>query len=337
MRLVRSALGSRLRFRPACRSHRRAVARLGCLVVAAAATIGSLATAMPADAADLIVTYDVNGKKFKKKVTSDASLVFELHTEATCSGPPAYSEILLAGSPQLLVEKVPVQRLKDENSRPPKTYRLRATLGAPDLDGQLYLLVDGVGVKGIPETCQLQTGLFGALATGPQGPPGPGAGTFTISVDAETCVLRSQADDSGTACTGGGTSRTEGGTQVACLRQGEADVLQELVCPVPIRSGAVIEEVRLYGTDNASDSYVEAGIYRHNQTSFGVNYISSGFGGSWQTSGLAETPGTVDIPIFSTADTPHEVEEGFRYKVGVGLKGGSARFYGLRFQYRIDP
>jgi len=339
-----------------------------------------------ARAADVNVRYDVDAGAFKRGVASGDSLTFELYANAGCTGAPAYSEILVAGSPFLSVEKVALQKLAG-GEKPPRIFRLRALLGAPDLPGALHLMVLGDGVSAFGGACQLQSalgstsglgvqgpegpegpagpagppGLSGAPGApgeagpvgpqgpqgepgpegapgpaGPAGPAGPGAGTFFMAIDAETCVLRNGPTESA-MCTGGGTQRTEGGVQVACARRGTGDgLVQNFVCPLSLPAGAVLEEIRLYGQDSSETGYVEAGVYRSSNTSFGVSYISSGFGGQWQTSGLAQTPGVVDIPIFSTSDTPHTLSPDHRYKIGAGVKGGVS-FYGFRVRYRVDP
>ena len=95
----------------------------------------------------LPVTYDADYKALKKNVFLGDPLSFELYETADCTGTPAFSEILGAGTPQLSIEEIKPVPAKQEQPKPPKIARLRATLDVPIVGAALYLRVQGEGIK----------------------------------------------------------------------------------------------------------------------------------------------------------------------------------------------
>jgi hypothetical protein len=80
-----------------------------------AATLLVCFAATPAHAG-LPVAYDAELKPFEKRVRGGDPLGFSLYGTADCSGTPVYSEILGAGTPQVIVEQVkPVRTKKGMN------------------------------------------------------------------------------------------------------------------------------------------------------------------------------------------------------------------------------
>jgi hypothetical protein len=117
------------------------------------------------------VAYDADLKTFEKRVRGGDPLGFSLYGTADCSGTPVYSQILGAGTPQVIVEQVkPVRTRKGDKT--PKIARLRATLGVEVVGMALYLRVQGDGVEPVGEACQVQVAAV-VGTPGPQGPIGP--------------------------------------------------------------------------------------------------------------------------------------------------------------------
>ena len=107
------------------------------------------------------------------------------------------------------------------------------------------------------------------------------------------------------------------------------------MCDVGLPSGAVITEVVAYGMDSDAAGYFEAAIWRTGNTTFGPTFLSSSFGGTWQSSGVAFTGGTTSFPIFQTTDTPHTVVSDSRYTIGTALKGSGVGSFGFRIADNI--
>lgn len=118
--------------------------------------------------AGLPVVYDADLKTFEKRVRGGDPLGFSLYGTTDCSGTPVYSQILGAGTPQVIVEQVkPVTARKGEKT--PKIARLRAVLGVEVVGMALYLRVQGDGIEPVGEACQVQV----AAVVGTPGPQGP--------------------------------------------------------------------------------------------------------------------------------------------------------------------
>ena len=177
-------------------------------------------------------------------------------------------------------------------------------------------------------------------AVGPPGPPGPGAGTFSKSIAAISCSAQGGATSGDVNnCAGGGTSRTDGDSNFPCMVRGGATRIT-YACHVDLPSGALIEGVTAYGWDTSTDGYFEAAIWRSQNTAFGINYFSPTFGGTWQNSGIAATPGLgASFPIYLDTDDPHTVEAEYRYIIGFAAKktSGDIGVFGFRIDYIILP
>jgi hypothetical protein len=164
------------------------------------------------------------------------------------------------------------------------------------------------------------TGATGATGpVGPTGPTGPGAGTFTKSIHAITCMAQEGAPIGDTSfCLGGSTIRTDGDAAFPCLLRGTA-TRSTYVCPIDLPSGAQINEIRVFGRDTSATGYVEASVWRTANTTFAPSYISPSFGGTWQNSGVAFAGGSVNFPVYLSTDAPHTVIGTSRYVVGLGV------------------
>jgi len=176
------------------------------------------------------------------------------------------------------------------------------------------------------------TGLVTCQTTG-----GSGGGPQVMTISAEQChnVVKGETGNGG-MCGGGGTVRTEGGSSFPCALYGGA-TLETWDCPVMLPHGAVIDEVNVHGADTALTGYFEAAIYRQAHTSFAPNTVSSSYGMTWQTSGIAFIGGNTSVNIFSTTDS-HTVDNlGYRYKVGLWTyrPSGSLRVYSIVIEYTM--
>lgn len=184
--------------------------------------------------------------------------------------------------------------------------------------------------------------------TGPQGLPGSGAGTFFRHIDAQTCVPQGHSNigdkngSSNSSCTTTNTVRTNGSDHLPCIVRADNLVLQTWVCDLALPSGALIEEVILYGNDNDPLGYFEGAVWRSSSTSFSIGYVSS-FGGVWQSSGVATaTTGTTitAVPLFLDSASSHTVSTNYSYSVGIAMyKGPSSAglwLNGVRVKYTIQ-
>jgi hypothetical protein len=168
---------------------------------------------------------------------------------------------------------------------------------------------------------------------------GGGSGTKYLSIAAITCAPQGAAlpGDSG-SCSGGGTMRTDGDSGFPCSVRGRV-TRDTYVCPLALPTGAVIEEILAYGYDFAPTGYVEAAVWRVADTSFAPNYIS-GFGGQWQSTGLAFNGGGTSFPIFTLAQPAHIVAQSYRYVIGFATKTTNpstnpVEAYGFRVRYHV--
>ena len=173
----------------------------------------------------------------------------------------------------------------------------------------------------------------------PRDPVKTGPGTFTFSIPALSCVAQG-SDFSGDVnnCGGGGTVRTNGDTSFPCaVRAPTFGVRTTYVCELELPSGAQIDEITAHGYDFTSNGYMEAAVWRTQNTTFGPNYFSPSFAGNWQNSGVAAGPGTFSFPIYLGTDAPHTVQGNFRYTIGFGLEytSGSLFAYGFQVTYTI--
>ena len=117
-------------------------------------TMALLAFPVSSLAFDVSVSYDVNAKNFKQVQTGDA-LSFELYTDPACSD-LLHSEMILAGTAALSVEKVKAGKVKGQKPKPLSPLRLRATLAPASVDEEVFLMVGGVGITPAGLTCQPQ-------------------------------------------------------------------------------------------------------------------------------------------------------------------------------------
>jgi len=158
-------------------------------------------------------------------------------------------------------------------------------------------------------------------------------------IDAQTCQPFGTAPNPSQSCSGGGTTRTDGDSGFPCILSSANDATRlDYTCALDLRAGAQIEEVLVYGRDMSSDGYVEAAIWRQSMTSFGSNYISPTYAGTWQSSGVATNTATpFSFPIYLDSDATHTVSEAYRYKISVAMKAptGSVWFYAVRVKYTI--
>ena len=76
-------------------------------------------------------------------------------------------------------------------------------------------------------------------------------------------------------------------------------------------------------------------------TSFSISYISPSFGGTWQTSGVAATPGSfASFPIYVGTDAAHTVTSDRNYYILFPMRdsgGGVTYVKGFRVDYTIAP
>lgn len=188
-----------------------------------------------------------------------------------------------------------------------------------------------------------------AGATGAQGPVGPqgpagadgaGAGTFTYSIPALSCVAQGGVFSGDTAsCSGGGTTRVNGDANFPCVvRNAGPGVRTTYICEVELPNGAEIDQVVAHGYDLSATGYMEAAIWRTANNTFAPSYISPTFAGAWQSSGLAAAPGTMSFPIYLATDAPHPVLGNSRYTIGFGMEAaaGTIYTYGFEVTYTIN-
>lgn len=93
--------------------------------------------------ADLLVSYDVELKSFKKSVAAGDTLTFDLHASSDCTGSFLSTTNFVVGSDELRIEEVKPLALKNQQPKPKKLARLSARLltGAAGLP--FALLVSG--------------------------------------------------------------------------------------------------------------------------------------------------------------------------------------------------
>lgn len=194
-----------------------------------------------------------------------------------------------------------------------------------------------MGAQGVPGIAG-ETGPIGpAGPAGPTGPQGPGAGTFYRSIPAIACTPQGNAIPGDSAgCSGGNTIRTDGDANFPCIVRSRT-TRDTWICHLDLPSGAVIEEILAFGADNSAMGYMEAAVWHTGDTTFAPTYFSN-FGGTWQSSGLAATPGPFTFPILTFGATTHTVLTGSRYTIGLGLKDANTTVsaYGFRVRYSIN-
>lgn len=163
-------------------------------------------------------------------------------------------------------------------------------------------------------------------------------GSFSKSIRAIACTAQGNAPSGDqNNCSGAGTVRTDGDDVFPCVVHASS-TRSTYACHVDLPSGALIDEVIAYGWDSQADGYFEAAIWRSPNTSFGINYFSPTFGGTWQSSGLAATPGPTSFSIYLGSDPPHTVLSDNGYVIGFATKkatGGNVWVHGFRIEYTI--
>ncbi len=214
--------------------------------------------------------------------------------------------------------------------------------GAPEVSPQLVesseidAMISGDGIErlGLDKAIgqELAIGAEDALKTGP--------GTFTFSIPALSCVAQGSefSGDFSNSCGGGGTVRTNGDSSFPCaVRSPSLGQRTTYICELELPNGAQIDEVTAHGFDFSSDGYMEAAVWRTGNTTFAPNYISPTFGGNWQDSGLAASPGYSTFPIYLDTDAPHTVQGNSRYTIGFALEysTGALFAYGFQVTYTI--
>jgi hypothetical protein len=120
----------------------------------------------------LPVAYDADLKTLRKDLRFGDPLGFSLFTTPDCSGEPAYSEILGAGTPAVTVEEVRPVAARKQKPKPAAVARIRAELAVEVVGAALHLRVEGPGVLAIGKACQAQVAAV-VGSPGPPGPPGP--------------------------------------------------------------------------------------------------------------------------------------------------------------------
>jgi hypothetical protein len=160
--------------------------------------------------------------------------------------------------------------------------------------------------------------------------------TRTKSISAMACIGLGAPAGEASQCSGGFMLRTDGDQLSPCVLNART-TRDTYVCELDLPSGAQITNITAYGYDSVSNGYMEALVWRFLNNSFGASLFSN-FGGTWQSSGVAFAGGDVNFPIFNAA-TPHTVQAGYRYVIGLGLKaptGGNMWAYGFQVTY-IGP
>jgi hypothetical protein len=158
---------------------------------------------------------------------------------------------------------------------------------------------------------------------------------FFKSIHAITCTAQQGAPSGDeNSCGGGGTLRTDGDNSFPCQLRA-AVARRTYVCHLDLPSGALIEEILAYGNDFDAPGYIEAAVWRTLNTTFGPQYISPTFLGTWQHSSLVN-PGFTQpvVTVYLDTDPAHVVDGNYRYDIGIALKG-AATFDGLRVKYTI--
>lgn len=129
-------------------------------------------------AVEVAVKYDVEAKAFKQGAVPGDTVVFDLYSDPACSS-ALHSEMLVVGEPNLLIEKLKLQKLKG-GGKVPTPVRLRTSLDPASVADALFLKVTGTGiVPANADECQPQL-VAGTGAQGPPGPPGPPGDTGPI-------------------------------------------------------------------------------------------------------------------------------------------------------------
>jgi hypothetical protein len=161
------------------------------------------------------------------------------------------------------------------------------------------------------------------------------AAPLYLSIPAIGCIPQGTAvPGDGNDCGGGGTLRTDGDQSFPCEVRGRAGIRDTYVCPLALQTGAVIDAVTAYGSDFSATGYLEAAIWRVADGSFAPNYIS-GYGGTWQTSGVAFAGGYTSFPVFLLGQPAHTVAMGYRYMIGFAVRETNVTFDSFRVQYHI--
>jgi hypothetical protein len=166
---------------------------------------------------------------------------------------------------------------------------------------------------------------------------GSGGGTQVMTISAGQCHNVTDGQTGlGSMCGGAGTVRTEGSSSFPCSLHASS-TLETWECPVALPHGATINEVNITGRDTSPDGYFEGAIYRLGHLTFAGSSISSSYGMTWQTSGLAWSGGNTTVNIFSTTDS-HVVDNlNYRYVIGLGTKRvtGTLYVYSIVIEYTM--
>lgn len=163
-----------------------------------------------------------------------------------------------------------------------------------------------------------------------------GQGSFNKRIAAIACTAQGTFGSGTAFCSGGDTLRANGTDLYPCVALAGTGVRTH-VCDLDLPAGAEIVRITGYGLDTTSNGYFEAAVWRTPNASLSPAYISPSFGGTWQSSGLASTPGSTSLQVYTDADPPHSVLAGSRYTLGFGTysESGTVFFYGFDVAYTI--
>ena len=117
-------------------------------LLGAAALVAILAAGASAD--PIGVRYRIDRGEWERSARADASLSFELFSDAACTQ-TVHGASVAAGDDSISVQAVKTFATK-QAPKPPETLELRALLDAPPLAAPLYATVPGTGVTPVPET-----------------------------------------------------------------------------------------------------------------------------------------------------------------------------------------
>ena len=115
------------------------------------------------------VRYRIDRGEWERSARADASLSFELFSDAACTQ-TVHGASVAAGDDSISVQAVKTFATK-QAPKPPQTLGLRALLDAPPLAAPLYATVTGTGVTPVAPACQPQLAAASA-ATGVTGSTG---------------------------------------------------------------------------------------------------------------------------------------------------------------------
>jgi hypothetical protein len=123
------------------------------------------------------VRYRIERADWERSARADASLAFELFSDAACEQ-SVHTASVAAGDDAVTVQAVKAVATRGA-PKPAQALELRATLDAPPLAAPLYATVAGAGVTAVSPACQPQL----AVATAAAGVTGATGGTGAVGAD----------------------------------------------------------------------------------------------------------------------------------------------------------